>query len=154
MVSPPCLGTRTCPVHTIYKGIMSDLFPLCPGGAGSGGGCLHPGRLHPPRTVYQGAVSHRPDGWLPHQPGFHQDADQGDRTHHQGVPPPAAAWHHTRTTAGKKGFIDQVEWLVSPLVDLLMCLLIGWRGSTWNVSTSNRSTWYLSISSTVLMLGV
>ena len=70
------------------------------GGACSRGGGVHPGRLHPPRAVHQGAVPHRADSRLPHQPGRHQDANQSHRTHRQGFLTAAAARHHPRTPAG------------------------------------------------------
>lgn len=71
------------------------------GGASGGGGGLHAGGLHPPGAVHQGPVSHRADGRLPHQPGCHQDADEGHRAHRQGTADPAAVWHHTGSPAGE-----------------------------------------------------
>lgn len=51
---------------------LSDLRLLnvmCAGGKGSRRGCLYIGQLHSPRAMHQGAVSHRTDCRLPHQPG-------------------------------------------------------------------------------------
>lgn len=79
---------------------LMALFSSFEGGAGGRGGGLHAGGLHPPRAVHQGALPHRADRRLPHQPGRHQNADEGHRTHHQRAAAPAAARHHTRTPAG------------------------------------------------------
>lgn len=73
------------------------MFLGCACSRGGGGDA---GRLHSPGAVHQGAVPHSADGRLPHQPGSHQDANQSNWTHRQGITAAAAARHHPRTPAG------------------------------------------------------
>jgi len=86
------------------------------GGACGRRGGLHPGRLHPPGAVHQGAVSHCADGRLPHQPGGHQDANQSHWTPRQGLLTAAAAWHHPGTPTGlgskecRRGLLNLHMW--------------------------------------------
>lgn len=64
------------------------------------GSCFHPGKLHPPWAVHQGALPHHSDCRLSNQFSCHQNADESYWEDFQGIVASAPPWYHSWIVTG------------------------------------------------------